>query len=75
MSLAFPPPPPHTHTHHTQQGPCHFNKNTIGAVQTGIVKIPSGSEASLLAAVATAGPVSISVDGSSNAFRVKPASL
>lgn len=32
--------------------------------------IPRGSEEDLKAATATAGPVSVAVDGSSNAFRV-----
>lgn len=53
-----------------QQGQCLFNKNYIGASQTGVVTIPYGSEDDLQAATATAGPISVSVDASSNAFRV-----
>ena len=37
---------------------------------TGIVAIPSGSELDLQAAVATAGPVSVAIDATSNAFKV-----
>ena len=37
---------------------------------SGVVNIKSGSEADLHAAVATVGPISITVDGSSNGFRV-----
>ena len=53
-----------------QQGQCHFSKTAIGASQAGVVTIPSGSEIDLQAATATAGPVSVAIDGSSNAFRV-----
>ena len=54
----------------TQQSSCNFNKNKAGARISGSVKIPSGSESDLLAAVATAGPVAVAVDASSKAFRV-----
>ena len=37
----------------------------------GVVQISKGSENSLLAAVACTGPVSVAVDGDSNAFRVR----
>lgn len=53
-----------------QQSSCTFNKNNIGACISGSVKIASGSESDLLAAVATAGPVAVAVDASSKAFRV-----
>ena len=42
---------------------------------TGVVKISKGSEDNLLAAVASTGPVSVAVDGDSNAFRVSIALL
>ena len=54
-----------------QQGQCQFSKTSIGATQAGVVTIPVGSESDLQAATATAGPVSVAVDGSSNAFRVR----
>lgn len=38
---------------------------------SGIVKIPSGNEESLLKAVFNIGPISVAVDASSNAFRVR----
>ena len=60
---------------HVQQGQCRFKKTSIGATQTGVVTIPYGSEADLQAATATAGPVSIAVDGTSNAFRVSNISV
>ena len=53
-----------------QQGQCQYNKSYKGASQAGVVVIPSGSEDDLQAATATAGPVSVAVDASSNAFRV-----
>lgn len=40
---------------------------------SGTVRINSGSESDLQAAVATAGPVSVAVDSSSNYFRVSVA--
>ena len=43
----------------------------MGATQAGVVNIPTGSESDLQAATATAGPISIAMDGSSNAFRVR----
>ena len=54
-----------------QQFSCNYDKNCRGAGMTGVVQISKGSENSLLAAVATTGPVSVAVDGSSNAFRVR----
>lgn len=48
---------------------CKFDKRKSGGTVTGIVAIPSGSELDLQAAVATAGPVSVAIDASSNAFR------
>jgi len=38
---------------------------------SGTVAIQSGSESNLQAAVANVGPVSVAVDASSNAFRVR----
>ena len=38
---------------------------------SGTVAVQSGSESSLLAAVANVGPISVAVDGSSSAFRVR----
>ena len=37
---------------------------------SGVVRIESGSESDLLAAVATVGPVAVNVDATSNTFRV-----
>jgi len=54
-----------------QQSSCNFNKNNIGASMSGTVAIQSGSESNLQAAVANVGPVSVAVDASSNAFRVR----
>lgn len=54
----------------SQQGQCHYNTSQSAASMSGIVSILSGKEDDLLAAVATVGPISAVVDGSSNAFRV-----
>lgn len=37
---------------------------------SGVMSIKSGSEQDLLAAVATVGPIAVTVDASSNGFRV-----
>ena len=47
-----------------------YSKDNTGARISGSVRVPSGSESDLLAAVATAGPVAVAVDASSKAFRV-----
>ena len=54
-----------------QRGQCHFRKETVGASQVGIIRLPVGNEDGLQEAVATAGPVSVAVDGSSSGFRVR----
>ena len=55
---------------HPQQAECSYSKNNRGARMSGIVRIRSGDESSLLSAVTSVGPVSVAVDASSNAFRV-----
>ena len=53
-----------------QQSQCKFMPDRIGAQMTGVLHIERGNEHALLAAVATVGPVSVSVDASPNTFRV-----
>ena len=55
---------------HPQQSECSYSQNNRGARMSGIVRIKSGDESSLLSAVSSVGPVAVSVDASSNAFRV-----
>ena len=47
-----------------------FDDSKSVAGISGVVRIRSGSESDLLAAVATVGPVAVNVDASSNTFRV-----
>lgn len=54
-----------------QQGQCKFNRKTVGGTQIGVIHIPKGNEVELQSAVATAGPIAVAFDGSSNAFRVR----
>ena len=54
-----------------QQTGCSFDRTAIGADITGIISITQGSEYHLQSALASAGPISIAVDGSINAFRVR----
>lgn len=58
-----------------QQYSCVYDENSAGAKMSGIVKVKSGSESDLMGAVANVGPVSVAVDGSSNAFRVSSYTL
>lgn len=53
-----------------QKGQCKFNKNYIGAKESGVVAINYGSESDLKAAVALNGPISVAIDARSSAFRV-----
>lgn len=53
-----------------QQATCRYKKKESGTAMSGMVSLPSGDEKELLAAVATVGPVSIVIDGGTNAFRV-----
>ena len=56
-----------------QQFSCNYDKSGRGAKMTRVVQIGKGDEGKLLAAVASTGPVSVAVDGTSNAFRVSNA--
>ncbi|XP_050090259.1 procathepsin L-like isoform X2 [Anopheles aquasalis] len=51
------------------QGPCAYNWNTVGARITGYVAIPSGDENALMKAVATVGPIAISMDAGHTSFQ------
>ena len=50
------------------QKECHFNKSTIGATEAGYVQIATENEDALALAVATQGPIAISMDASSFGF-------
>ena len=43
-----------------------FSKSKVGATETGFVDIESGSEAALMQAVATVGPISVAIDAESS---------
>ena len=49
-------------------GTCRFSANSIGATVTGYVRIPYANESVLLEAVATVGPISVSIDASQDSF-------
>ena len=55
---------------HVQQMGCSFDRGGVGADITGIIGIREGSEYHLQTALASAGPISVAVDGSTNSFRV-----
>lgn len=48
---------------------CHYSQNSIGAVDTGFVDLPTGDEEKLLHAVATVGPISVAIDASKESFQ------
>ena len=58
-----------------QQSFCEYQTDGCGAVITGFVQVSSGSEKDLQTAVAYVGPISVAVDGSSTAFRVRNISI
>lgn len=50
-------------------GNCNFNSSDVGATDTGYTDIPSGDEASLQAASASVGPISVAIDASHSSFQ------
>jgi len=53
-----------------EDGTCVFSKASVGAEDTGFVDVASGSEAALMKAVATVGPVSVAIDASNFSFQL-----
>jgi len=51
------------------QGYCNYNAANSAATISGFQDLPSGNEATLQQAVATAGPVSVAIDASQNSFQ------
>ncbi|XP_031628990.1 cathepsin L1-like isoform X2 [Contarinia nasturtii] len=43
---------------------CKYNATNVGAIVTGVVKIPTGDEQKLMTALATIGPISVAIDAS-----------
>jgi cathepsin L len=52
-----------------QDNRCKFSANNVGATDTGFTDIPQGDEASLTAALATVGPISVAIDASQPSFQ------
>ncbi|GIY59251.1 cathepsin L [Caerostris darwini] len=50
---------------------CHFKNSTVGATCTGYVVLPKGEEEALKVAVATIGPISVSMDAAVDIFDYK----
>ncbi|XP_043067950.1 cathepsin L1-like isoform X2 [Drosophila bipectinata] len=57
-----------SYSYKAAKGKCHFIRDTIGATCSGFVKLKGGDEMELAKAVATVGPVSVSINPS-NSFR------
>ena len=53
-----------------QQSYCSYTSNCTCAKMSGMVRIEFANETDLQAALATVGPVAVTIDGSSKAFRV-----
>lgn len=51
-------------------GKCLFKKDNVGATCTGLVDIKKGSEADLLKAVASIGPISVAIDAGHQSFQL-----
>jgi len=58
-----------SYPYEAQDDTCRFNKQNVGADDTGFVDIPSGDENKLQEAVATIGPVSVAIDASHESFQ------
>jgi cathepsin L len=50
-------------------GKCRFNKQTVGATDTGFVDVKSGDESALAQAIASIGPISVAIDASQDSFQ------
>ncbi|XP_076252101.1 cathepsin L [Rhynchophorus ferrugineus] len=59
-----------SYPYHAEDGVCHYDPKKSGATDRGYVDIPSGSETSLMSAVATIGPVSVAIDASHETFQL-----
>ena len=55
----------------TQQSYCSYSSNCTDAKMSGIVRIEFGNETDLQAALGTVGPLGVTIDGNSKAFRVR----
>ncbi|CAF1575252.1 unnamed protein product, partial [Didymodactylos carnosus] len=58
-----------TYPYEAMDGRCRFNKQNVGANDTGFVQIKHFSETDLETAIATVGPVSVSIDASRDSFQ------
>lgn len=54
---------------------CRFNISTVGATDTGFIRVKTGSEEALKLAVATVGPISVAIDSSRESFQMYTAGV
>jgi cathepsin L len=54
---------------------CHFTKSNVGANDKGYVDVKIGSEADLMKAIASVGPVSVAIDASHKSFQFYSAGI
>ncbi|CAF1172783.1 unnamed protein product [Rotaria sordida] len=57
-----------SYPYEARNGSCRFNSTNIGATDTGFVQIRMFNETDLQAAIATVGPISVSIDDSQSSF-------
>ena len=50
--------------------PCHFDPSSVGATDSGYVRVKSGDENALQQAVGTVGPISVAIDASKKTFHL-----
>ncbi|XP_076450120.1 cathepsin L-like peptidase [Babylonia areolata] len=53
-----------------REGRCRFSRANVGATDTGYVDIRRGSESDLQSAVATVGPIAVTIDASKRSFQL-----
>lgn len=59
-----------SYPYEAKDGKCRFNKDNVGATDTGFVDVESKSESALQDALATVGPISVAIDASHLGFQL-----
>jgi hypothetical protein len=57
-----------SYSYHADEENCHFKPTSVGASDNGFMDIKTGSEADLMKAIASVGPISIAIDASQKSF-------
>ncbi|CAF4482568.1 unnamed protein product, partial [Didymodactylos carnosus] len=58
-----------SYPYEANDGNCRFNRTNVGATDTGFVDIPAGNETALQIALATVGPIAVTIAASQPSFQ------